>query len=199
MKSILIVEPDRAARSALRKYFENRGYKVYDCGLANEILPLVQRTRPAITLVAHEVWGRHAIARAVQMERSLATTVIFVTRSVTDTFLDQLTRLKVFSYIKRPATMAEVHRTVEFAIRNGARIETLSKRVDHLERSIEHKSLVDQAKAIVMDNHQCDEPTAYQYIRKRSMDTGTSLQEVAQAILDWKKAELGNPSLWDSE
>lgn len=50
-------------------------------------------------------------------------------------------------------------------------------------RSEEEQKLIDKAKALLMERNGMEEPEAFRYIQKNSMDSGRSLVESAQMIL----------------
>lgn len=50
-------------------------------------------------------------------------------------------------------------------------------------RSPEEQKVIDEAKAILMDRNEMEEPEAFRYIQKISMDTGRTMVESAQMIL----------------
>lgn len=50
-------------------------------------------------------------------------------------------------------------------------------------RSAEEQKIIDEAKALLMEQKNLSEPDAFRYIQKNSMDTGKSMYETAQMIL----------------
>lgn len=50
-------------------------------------------------------------------------------------------------------------------------------------RSSEEQKVIDDAKALLMEQKNLSEPDAFRYIQKNSMDTGKSMYETAQMIL----------------
>jgi response regulator NasT len=50
-------------------------------------------------------------------------------------------------------------------------------------RSSEEQTLIDQAKAILMNRNNMTEEEAHRYLQKTSMDNGTSFADTAQMIL----------------
>lgn len=56
-------------------------------------------------------------------------------------------------------------------------------------RSAEEQKVIDDAKALLMEQKNLSEPDAFRYIQKNSMDTGKSMLETAQMILLLGKQE----------
>ena len=52
------------------------------------------------------------------------------------------------------------------------------------QRSQEERTLIDQAKAVLMDRGGMTEEQAHRYLQKKSMDSGAKLTQTAQLVLD---------------
>jgi response regulator NasT len=51
------------------------------------------------------------------------------------------------------------------------------------ERNIAQKAIIDEAKKLLMNNRNMTEEEAHRYIQKNSMDSGNSMVETAQMVL----------------
>ncbi len=73
-------------------------------------------------------------------------------------------------------TVAMMQRTIEIRIRK--------KRSGPRGRSKEDQAAIDDAKKLLMSRNNMTEPEAHRYLQKTAMDTGTSMVETAQMVLD---------------
>ena len=73
-------------------------------------------------------------------------------------------------------TVAMMQRTIEVRIKK--------KRQGPRGRSAEDKAAIDNAKKLLMNRNNMTEPEAHRYLQKTAMDTGTSMVETAQMVLD---------------
>ena len=73
--------------------------------------------------------------------------------------------------------------TIDVATSRFALVSHLSQSVDNLTQKIEARKLTDKAKRALMDYYGWDEPTAHRWLQKRSMNSGKSQREVAEAVL----------------
>lgn len=84
--------------------------------------------------------------------------------------------------------LAAIGKLVGGAVENALLIEeTLA-----LKEALELRKLVEKAKGILMKRRQISEEEAYRILQKESMDTRTSLKDVAGAVLLAEKLHLGD-------
>jgi AmiR/NasT family two-component response regulator len=62
-------------------------------------------------------------------------------------------------------------------------LEALRRENAELRRSLEERKVIEQAKGLLMEWEGCSEREAFRRIRQTSMDTRTSMVEIARAIL----------------
>lgn len=80
-----------------------------------------------------------------------------------------------------PTPLSDLMRTIDMVLENQNRL--LRKYRPPVKRSKEEKAAIHDAKEILMSRNHMTEDEAHKYIQKCSMDSGTSLVEVAQSII----------------
>lgn len=88
-----------------------------------------------------------------------------------------LTRKRVKSYLKKPID----YREVDYILKHSLKELELSIKE---EKKIKEKKIIDKAKKMIMDKYSLNEEGAYQYIRKKSMDRGTSMYKLSILLID---------------
>ena len=66
----------------------------------------------------------------------------------------------------------------------GARMKTLRKKVEKLERTLEDRKVIERAKGRLMDALKLNESDAHYRMQKKSMDSGKRIADVAREILE---------------
>ena len=59
----------------------------------------------------------------------------------------------------------------------------MEQKVVNLEYQIEERKNVDRARGILMKKFNMDEDTAYKNLRKKAMDSGRTINEIAKTII----------------
>lgn len=88
-----------------------------------------------------------------------------------------------FLCLARPLNRSVIIHSVELIVKNDRKIRSLKKELDDVQKKMELRMKVDQAKRIIMKEFKMTEEEAYRKIQKQSMDKGLPMVEVAKAII----------------
>jgi len=105
--------------------------------------------------------------------------------------LDFLTNTKVISFCSKPLNRDILIQTVDMASMNYRRVFHLDKKLKEATEKYEEKVLIDKAKRILMEEKGLSESEAYKNMRKRSMDTRTSMKDIAEYIIYKHQSDNG--------
>lgn len=90
-------------------------------------------------------------------------------------------------YTSYPHSFSETERNVLIAVANEAAVAIenteLMVKTRVIQEELESRKLIERAKEILMKQRDISGQDAYQWIRKRSMDTRKTMREVAEAII----------------
>ena len=184
MKKIFIVDTEEKTVYALQNLFRNKGYQVQATMNANECVPQILRFKPDLVLASYDAWGHTSFEKARRIEAITPAAVLFLVKNIDDMFLNGLQGLKVYAYLRRPVSLAEVFRTSEFALNSVKKINTLQSELNKLEKSLENRKFVEKAKIHIMTHYEMTEEEAYAKLRKMSMDQGIPIHEMCQYFLE---------------
>jgi len=184
MKKIFIVDTDQKTIYSLQNLFRSKGYQVQTARNVMECLPQIIKFKPDLVLVSYESWGQSCFEKARRIEKVTPAAVLFIVKDVNDMFMNGLQGLKVYSYLKRPVSLAEVLRTSEFAMNSVKKLNTLQNELSKLEKSLENRKYVERTKILFMQKFELDESEAYAKLRRMSMDQGLPIHELCQYMLE---------------
>lgn len=88
-----------------------------------------------------------------------------------------LSRKKVKTYLKKPVDYNEL----DFILKHS--LDELENALKE-EKKEKEKKIINKAKKMLMEKYKVSEEEAYKYIRKKSMDKGTSMVKVSILIID---------------
>lgn len=184
MKKIFIVDTDDKTIYALQNLFRSKGYQVQASQSVMECMPRIIKFKPDLVLVSYDAWGASSFEKARRIENITPAAVLFLVKDVNDMFLNGLSGLKVYAYLKRPVSLAEVFRTSEFALNSVRKLNTLQNELSKLEKSLENRKFVERAKIHFMTEFGLSEDDAYSRLRRMSMDQGLPIHEMCRYLLD---------------
>jgi response regulator NasT len=178
--------PQRARE--LEQSLVGQGIEVVRLG-RDEILPdAVLANRPDLVIVDMELPDRDGLAdiRATSA-RSPLPIVLFVDQDDGE-FMEQALEAGVSSYNIVGASLPEMKPILRMAVAMFQRFRSLETELHKAEASLDERKIVERAKAKLMRQRNISEPEAYALLRRRAMDEGRRIPEIAAEILDSRKA-----------
>lgn len=180
---IVVADSAENSRKKICTLLNRKGYKTYQATDGAGAIRISRSIKPDIVIIDTNIWGIHAFEVADIIEEDKLSTVIFVTNKANSDLYDQLKKMTIFAYITKPIMPDQMYQTIEFAIMNSSRIQTLSLKVEKLECNLKSRKIIDRAKGLIMEQLSMSENDAYNHIRKKSMDACISMDIMAERII----------------
>ncbi len=86
--------------------------------------------------------------------------------------------------VPRPVTAQTLLSTLELIEHYRSKLTRANEEAKKLRQDLDRRAVAEKAKVVLMNRLQMSEAEAWRYLQKRSMDTGTSLKEVALRVLE---------------
>lgn len=184
---VLIADDEPLIRMDLRELLEESStYKVIaEARDGAEAIDLARKHDPDVIFLdirMPEVDGLSA-ARTIQEVLGRRVPIIMLTAYSQRELFEEAANAGVFAYLTKPLRKTDLAPAIEIALARALEQQDLLDEIHDLKDKIEVRKLVEKAKGVLMKERSWDEPTAYRYIQKASMDKRLSLKEVAQEIL----------------
>lgn len=90
----------------------------------------------------------------------------------------------------KPVNRMVLQHALEITWSNRKRYANLKKERDRLKKEKVQRSIVMEAKQVLMKKYNMDEPKAYRSLQKTSMDTGIPVKEIAKKIIETNGVEF---------
>jgi response regulator NasT len=90
----------------------------------------------------------------------------------------------VFSYVVKPFNPSNLIPALRIALSLHERMTTAANEVDEITEKLETRKLVDRAKGLLTEKMKLNEPEAFRWIQKASMDRRLSMKQVAQTVIE---------------
>ena len=99
-------------------------------------------------------------------------------------FMEAAVAAGVSSYNVVDTALPDVKPIIRAAVAIFERHQRLEAALRRVEMSLAERQLVDRAKAALMKQHKMSEPAAYRWLRRRAMNTGRRLAEIASEVVN---------------
>ncbi|HEY7203561.1 MAG TPA: ANTAR domain-containing protein [Methylomirabilota bacterium] len=174
---VAVLEGDTSSRVALRAAVEGSGGAVaVEAPLRLDAVDLMRQTRPDVLIMAPSLSGRREPALMPRITAVVDCPAVLYTRDTGPALVKQANRAGVMGFLLKPLRPAELAPTLDLAL---ARFRDLRR----LQRARSERPIVDQAKGKLMMDRHLSEEEAFQWLRRRAMDSRQRLGDVARVVL----------------
>jgi response regulator NasT len=174
---VAILEGDAPSRAGLRTALEDAGGAIaLEAPLRLDAVELMRETRPDVLIMAPSLWGRREPALMPRITAVVDCPAVLYTRDTSSAVVKQANRAGVMGFLLKPLRAAELAPTLDLAL---ARFRDIRR----LQRARSERPIVDQAKGKLMTDRHLSEEEAFQWLRRRAMDSRQRLGDVARLVL----------------
>ena len=174
---VAVLEGDASSRAVLRTAVEDSGGTVaVEAPLRLDAVDLMRQTRPDVLIMAPSLSGRREPALMPRITAVVDCPAVLYTRDTGPDLVKQANRAGVMGFLLKPLRPAELAPTLDLAL---ARFRDLRR----LQRARSERPIVDQAKGKLMMDRRLSEEEAFQWLRRRAMDSRQRLGDVARVVL----------------
>ncbi len=182
---VLIAEDEALIRLDLREMLVEEGYDVVgEAGDGESAVRLAQELRPALVILDVKMPVLDGISAAEQIVAARIAPVVILTAFSQRDLVARAREAGAMAYLVKPFQKKDLVPAIEMAVSRFAELVTLEKEVADLSGRLEVRKLVDRAKSVLQTDHGMDEPAAFRWIQRTSMDRRQSMRTVAQGVLD---------------
>lgn len=174
---VAVLEGDATSRADLRTAVEDAGGAVaVEAPFRLDAVDLMRETRPDVLIMAPSLSGRRETALMPRITAVVDCPAVLYTRDTGSAVVRQANRAGVMGFLLKPLRPAELVPTLDLAL---ARFRDLRR----LQRARSERPIVDQAKGKLMTDRHLSEEEAFQWLRRRAMDSRQRLGDVARVVL----------------
>lgn len=181
---VLIADDDPIILLDLKQMLENLSYEVIaEAGDGLRAVELAREHQPDLCVFDVKMPVMDGIEAAGIVTEEQIAPVILLTAYSDRELIDRATDAGVFGYLVKPFKPNDLPPAFEVARSRYEQNVELTKSVTTLEEKLQIRKLLDQAKGILMEEHNISESEAYRRIQTQSMNNRKSMKEMAEAII----------------
>ncbi|SAL18356.1 response regulator protein [Caballeronia udeis] len=183
LRVLLVTDTDKPIGD-LRQALARLGYDMLAEVATPAALPkVVEEQRPDVVIIDTESPSRDTLEQLAVMNETAPRPVLMFSNDADQKLIHAAVSAGVSAYLVEGLEAARLAPILEVALARFAREEQLRKRLAEAENELADRKLIDRAKRLLMERRKLSEPEAYAMLRKRAMDQGMKLAEVARQLV----------------
>lgn len=184
-RRVLIAEDEALIRLDLAEMLAEEGFEVVgQAGDGEEAIELATSLRPDLVIMDVKMPKKDGIDAAAEIVAGQIAPVVMLTAFSQRDLIERARDAGAMAYLVKPFNQADLLPAIEVAVARYAEMVALRADIADATERLETRKLIDRAKGLLMTNHRMTEPDAFRWIQRTAMDRRTSMQAVAQAVLD---------------
>jgi two-component system, response regulator PdtaR len=184
-RRVVIAEDEALIRLELKEMLEEEGYAVAgEAGDGRTALELAAELRPDLVILDVKMPVLDGISAAEQIASERIAPIVILTAFSQRDLVERARDAGAMAYLVKPFTKADLVPAIEMAVSRFAEIRALESELETLQDRLEARKLLDRAKGLLQADYGLNEPEAFRWIQKTSMDRRMTMRKVAEAVLD---------------
>jgi response regulator NasT len=183
LRVLLVTDTDKPIGD-LRQALARLGYDMLAEVATPQALPkIVESQRPDVVIIDTESPSRDTLEHLAVMNKTAPRPVLMFCSDANQQLIRAAVGAGVTAYLVEGLATARLAPILEVALARFAEEEKLRQRLAQVESELADRKVIDRAKRLLMDRRKMSEQDAYATLRKRAMDQGIKVVEVARQLV----------------
>ncbi|MEY2677307.1 MAG: hypothetical protein RIT51_539 [Actinomycetota bacterium] len=185
VRRVVVAEDESLIRMDIVETLRDHGFDVVaEAGDGEEAIAKCEELKPNLVVMDIKMPNMDGITAAKRLAE-LKIPVVLLTAFSQKELVEQAAEAGAMAYVVKPFTPTDLIPAVEIALSRHAQVLALESEVSDLIDRLETRKLVDRAKGLLISKGLVkDEPEAFRWIQKTSMDGRLTMKDVARTIIE---------------
>jgi two-component system, response regulator PdtaR len=184
-RRVLVAEDEALIRLDIVETLREHGFEVIaEAADGEEAIARAEELKPDLVVMDIKMPNMDGITAAKRMAE-LKIPVVLLTAFSQRELVEQAAEAGAMAYVVKPFTPTDLIPAVEIAFSRHSQMIALESEVSDLIDRLETRKMVDRAKGLLITKGLVkDEPEAFRWIQKTSMDGRLTMKDVARTIIE---------------
>ncbi len=181
---VVVAEDEAIIRLDIVQTLTENGFEcVGQASNGEEAVRLALELKPDLVLMDIKMPGTDGLQAAEQLsEHNLP--VVLLTAFSSPELVDRASAAGVYNYVVKPFNPENLIPGLRIALSLHNRISQAVSEVELMAEKLESRKVVDRAKALLTEKMKMNEPEAFRWIQKASMDRRLTMRQVAETVIE---------------
>ena len=184
-RRVVVAEDESLIRMDIVETLRESGFDVVgQAGDGEEAIALCLELKPDLVVMDIKMPKMDGITAAKQLS-DMKIPVVLLTAFAQKELFEQAADAGAMAYVVKPFNPSDLLPAVEIALHRHSELKALELEIGDLTERLETRKLVERAKGLLMAKKLVpDEPEAFRWIQKASMDRRLTMRDVAKTIIE---------------
>ena len=189
-RRVLIAEDEALIRLDLAEMLTEEGFEVVGQAVDGEqAVAMATELRPDLVILDVKMPKKDGIEAAGEIVSEQIAPVVILTAFSQRDLIERARDAGAMAYLVKPFSKGDLLPAIELAVARYAETAALRLEVADISQRLEARKIIDRAKGLLMTHQKMTEPEAFRWIQRTAMDRRTSMQAVANAVLEGLSAK----------
>ncbi|MFW7415033.1 ANTAR domain-containing response regulator [Demequina sp. SO4-18] len=181
----VVAEDEALIRMDIVETLTEGGYDVVgEAANGEEGVALALEHKPDVVVMDIKMPVMDGITAAEKIAAARVAPVVLLTAFSQTELVERARDAGAMAYVVKPFTPADLLPAVEIAASRFVEIRALESEIADINERMDTRKKVERAKGLLMEKMRLNEPEAFRWIQKTSMDRRLTMREVAEAVID---------------
>lgn len=181
----VVAEDEALIRMDIVETLTEGGYEVVgEAANGEEGVALATELKPDVVVMDIKMPVMDGITAAEKIASERIAPVVLLTAFSQTELVERARDAGAMAYVVKPFTPADLLPAVEIAASRFVEIRALEAEIADINERMETRKKVERAKGLLTEKMRLNEPEAFRWIQKTSMDRRLTMREVAEAVID---------------
>jgi response regulator NasT len=181
---VVVAEDEAIIRLDIVETLRESGFEVVgQAGGGAEAVRLALELKPDLVLMDIKMPNTDGL-QAAEMLAEHSVPVVLLTAFSSPDLIDRASAAGVYSYVVKPFNPSNLIPALRIALSLHERMRSAANEIDEMTEKLETRKLVDRAKGLLTEKMKLNEPEAFRWIQKASMDRRLSMKQVATTVIE---------------
>ena len=181
----VVAEDEALIRMDIVETLREGGYDVVGEGAnGEEAIALAREFKPDVVVMDIKMPVMDGITAAETIAKERLAPVVLLTAFSQTELVERARDAGAMAYVVKPFTPGDLLPAVEIAASRYIEIRALEFEIADINERMDTRKKVERAKGLLMEKMRLNEPEAFRWIQKTSMDRRLTMREVAEAVLE---------------
>ncbi|WP_175941369.1 MULTISPECIES: ANTAR domain-containing protein [unclassified Caballeronia] len=183
LRVLLVTDTDKPIGD-LRDQLARMGYEMLaEVAAPAKLHAAVESQKPDVVIIDTDSPSRDTLEQLAVMNQAAPRPVLMFSNDADQQFIRAAVGAGVTAYSVEGLAPERLAPIIEVALARFAHEARLRLRLEQVENELAQRKLIDRAKRLLMERRGMSENDAYATLRKRAMDQGVKVAEIARQLL----------------